>query len=216
MFYKLGKNSKPVESIYMEKHPSMNIFTYLANNWRPIFYSLTLGMLSGIFFTVFCLGNGGQITFQSPIEFKNPIQVNHAEEKVLSPIPTDTITPTILPTKSPTKAPPKVVPFKKYLTPQAATIREVILARIQSEYDEVNALAFDNIIKKESGYRPDAMNEIGAGGIAQALPASKMGCPIEAKTEAALCQYEWMKKYIENRYGTPVKAWEFHLAMNWY
>ena len=165
MFYKLGKNAKPVESIYIDKHPHMNIFTYLLENWRPIFYSSTLGMLFGIFFTLYCLGGTGKVKFQTPIEFNNPIQIE--QEKILNPVPEYSITPTV--TVTPTKAPPKVVPFKKYLTPQAANIREVILAKIQSEYDEVNALAFDNILKKEAGYRPDAMNEIGAGGMPQAL-----------------------------------------------
>lgn len=147
--------------------------------------------------------------------------LNCRNPKILEPVPpsmynrtTPTLTPTITTTPTPKKK--AIVPFKKYLTAEAAQIRELILPKIQSEYDEVNALAFDNILKKEAGYRPDAINEIGAGGMPQALPASKMGCPIEATTEAALCQYEWMKKYIENRYGTPEKAWEFHLAKNWY
>lgn len=138
---------------------------------------------------------------------------------ILEPVPPsmyDRTTPTPTITVTPTPVKKAIAPFKKYLTAHGAEIRNLILPKIQSEYDEVNALAFDNLLKKEAGYRPDAINEIGAGGMPQALPASKMGCPIEATTEAALCQYEWMKKYISNRYGTPEKAWEFHLAMNWY
>ncbi len=149
------------------------------------------------------------------IQFKSEPQTRY--ERILEPVPesmyiqntpTNTITPT--PTIK------KIEPFKKLLTPEAAKIREVILAKIQSEYDETNALALDNIFKKESGYRPDAVNEIGAGGMCQAYPATKMNCPIDNTAEAVTCQLNWCEKYVQSRYGTPEAAWAFHETHNWF
>lgn len=109
-----------------------------------------------------------------------------------------------------------ITPFKKYLTDDANRVRNSLLPQIYSDYGPDDALALDNILKKEAGYRPDAINEIGAGGMPQALPYSKMGCDLAWTDEAVQCQYQWMKTYIANRYGTPSKAWDFHLVNNYY
>jgi len=107
-----------------------------------------------------------------------------------------------------------IVPFRKYLTEQGAKNREHVLIWANNDYDEQNVIALDNIFKKEAGYRTDALNEIGAGGLPQAYPASKMGCPLS--DEGLRCQYEWAKQYIAQRYGTPSLAWQFHLENNYY
>ena len=107
-----------------------------------------------------------------------------------------------------------IVPFRKFLTKQGAKNREQVLVWANNDYDEQNVIALDNIFKKEAGYRTDALNEIGAGGLPQAYPASKMGCPLS--DEGLRCQYEWAQKYIAQRYGTPVSAWEFHTRAGYY
>lgn len=109
-----------------------------------------------------------------------------------------------------------IEPYKKYLTEDANEVRNKLLPQIYADYDADNALALDNILKKEAGYRPDAINEIGAGGMPQALPYSKMGCDLAWTDEAVQCQYAWIKTYIANRYGSPIEAWQFHVAWGYY
>lgn len=105
--------------------------------------------------------------------------------------------------------------FPKYLTDQGNINRTHILSYMEQQgYDQDNITAMDNIFKKESGYRADALNEIGAGGICQAYPASKMGCQLT--TEDLMCQVNWCLSYVKGRYGSPLEAWNFHLANNWF
>lgn len=62
-----------------------------------------------------------------------------------------------------------------------------------------------NIIKNESGFNPSAKNKkSGACGLGQALPCEKMNCSLTD----VVCQAEWTVKYVQNRYGTPSKAWK--------
>lgn len=109
-----------------------------------------------------------------------------------------------------------IASYKKLLTEEANEVRNKLLPQIYADYDADNALALDNILKKEAGYRPDAINEIGAGGMPQALPYSKMGCDLAWTDEAVQCQYAWIKVYIANRYGSPIEAWQFHVAWGYY
>lgn len=112
---------------------------------------------------------------------------------------------------------PTISPFKKFLTPQANDARNKILNMLQIDYKDRNQqIAFDNILKKEAGYRADATNEIGACGMGQALPCSKMPCALSYSDTDVTCQYNWIKGYVTRRYGSPVVAWNFHLANNWY
>jgi hypothetical protein len=107
-----------------------------------------------------------------------------------------------------------IEPFKKYLTEQGVRTRETVMRIAEQVYSDQDLVAFDNILKKESGYRYDAINEIGACGMGQALPCEKMGCPLTE--EGVNCQTEWIMNYVSRRYGTPTNAWNFHLINNWY
>lgn len=107
-----------------------------------------------------------------------------------------------------------VAPIPKYLTNDGSANRGRALAWIQQRWSGDDVTAFDNILKKESGYRADAVNEIGAGGICQAYPASKMGCNIS--NDDLMCQLEWCNSYIISRYETPSKAYGFHVINNWF
>lgn len=77
--------------------------------------------------------------------------------------------------------------------------------------------ALNNIAMAESGWQTNATNpSSGAYGIPQALPGSKMASAgSDWKTNAGT-QIKWMLDYIASRYGTPVRAWQFHLNNGWY
>lgn len=60
-----------------------------------------------------------------------------------------------------------------------------------------------------------AVNSIGACGIPQALPCSKM-LNVIGSLDNLDGQLDWMVNYISKRYGTPTKAMQFHKINNWY
>lgn len=72
------------------------------------------------------------------------------------------------------------------------------------------------IYQHESGGRLDAMNSIGACGLGQSLPCSKMSsvCP-NWRTDYA-CQDAWFTNYMLQRYGSWVNARAFWLNHNWW
>ncbi len=77
--------------------------------------------------------------------------------------------------------------------------------------------ALNNIAMAESGWSTTAENgSSGAYGIPQALPGSKMASAGKNWKTSAGVQIFWMLHYIRARYGTPAKAWQFHLANGWY
>lgn len=70
------------------------------------------------------------------------------------------------------------------------------------------------LVREESNFNPWAVNKSsGAGGLGQALPPSKMGCK---SLDDVQCQINWLIGYVKQRYGTPEKAWQFHLVANYY
>lgn len=73
--------------------------------------------------------------------------------------------------------------------------------------------SFHAIIQKESGWNHLAINKSsGACGLVQSLPCSKLGDNWEDPRH----QIMWGIDYIENRYGTPHEALDFHRLHNWY
>lgn len=74
------------------------------------------------------------------------------------------------------------------------------------------------LIGRESSCNPTVWNYggSGAGGIPQALPASKMGCGMTWADADAICQLRWMENYVFARYGSWQNAVAFHDRMNWY
>jgi len=76
--------------------------------------------------------------------------------------------------------------------------------------------AFYTIVKKESGWNPNAQNRTStAYGLGQFLNSSWKGTGI-AKTSDPNLQLDAVVNYIRNRYGTPSRALQFHLSHNWY
>lgn len=77
--------------------------------------------------------------------------------------------------------------------------------------------ALNNIVMAESGWNQKAENaSSGAYGIPQALPGSKMASAGPNWETSPSTQIAWMLQYIQQRYGNPVTAWQFHLAHGWY
>jgi hypothetical protein len=70
---------------------------------------------------------------------------------------------------------------------------------------------------KESGWNYQSYNSSsGAGGIPQALPASKMASAGSDWATNAATQIKWGLGYIARGYGSPCAAWSHSQAMNWY
>ncbi|WP_328440926.1 transglycosylase SLT domain-containing protein [Streptomyces sp. NBC_00444] len=77
--------------------------------------------------------------------------------------------------------------------------------------------AFSKIVEHESGWDVDAMNaSSGAYGLVQALPGSKMASAGSDWKTNAKTQIEWGLDYMNDRYGSPVGAWNFWQANGWY
>lgn len=68
------------------------------------------------------------------------------------------------------------------------------------------------IYMHESGCRTDAINPIGACGIGQALPCSKMGCDLSDYA----CENAFFTGYAMNRYGSWEAAYNFWLNNHWW
>ena len=81
----------------------------------------------------------------------------------------------------------------------------------------LNSYAIE-LIRRESKCNPTVWNHAGsgAGGIPQALPASKMGCSMTYTDAAAVCQLKWMLSYVQSRYGSWQAALAYHDIHNWY
>ncbi|SDE43057.1 hypothetical protein [Glycomyces harbinensis] len=69
---------------------------------------------------------------------------------------------------------------------------------------------------RESGWNELAANGIGAYGIPQALPGSKMESEGSDWETNPVTQIEWGLGYIEGRYGTPCEAWNHSEEVGWY
>lgn len=72
--------------------------------------------------------------------------------------------------------------------------------------------AKDFIYMHESGNRTDAVNSIGACGLGQALPCSKMNCTLQDYA----CQDAFFTSYMQARYGTWENAMAFWQANRWW
>ena len=88
-----------------------------------------------------------------------------------------------------------------------ADINSGVYGKIKQYFGD-DAVFIGEILARESGMNPTAVNPTsGAIGLFQRYPADTLldECP-DLNVD---CQMENGKRYIENRYGTPEKAWEF-------
>lgn len=65
---------------------------------------------------------------------------------------------------------------------------------------------------KESSWNPTAINNIGACGLFQALPCSKMNCNLQDVS----CQVRWATNYATQRYGSWHNAYQFWRSNGWW
>lgn len=76
---------------------------------------------------------------------------------------------------------------------------------------------YDNIIMRESMWITTADNPTSSAyGIPQALPGKRMASFGDDWLTNPATQIKWGLNYVEERYGTPCKAWSFKRANGWY
>lgn len=75
--------------------------------------------------------------------------------------------------------------------------------------------ALDNLEMSEARYNNLAQNPTSSAyGMGQFLDST--WASYGPKTSDPTMQISYMLRYIKDRYGNPVNAWNFHLAHNWY
>ena len=80
--------------------------------------------------------------------------------------------------------------------------------------DPINA---GEIIARESSFNPSIYNVMSnACGLGQAYPCDKQPCEIVDTPQAADCQLQWIREYVNNRYGDFNEAVAFHNLNGWY
>ncbi|MEV6175292.1 transglycosylase SLT domain-containing protein [Streptomyces sp. NPDC051954] len=100
-------------------------------------------------------------------------------------------------------------------TTSSATQAQAIAKKMIPSTAQYNA--FSKIVEHESGWDVDATNaSSGAYGLVQALPGSKMASAGSDWKTNAKTQIEWGLDYMNDRYGSPVGAWNFWQANGWY
>lgn len=73
----------------------------------------------------------------------------------------------------------------------------------------------DWIISHESGGNPHAMNSIGACGLGQSLPCSKV-LSVCGTLDNVDCQIQWVRNYCISRYGSTYQAYLFWQQNHWF
>ena len=121
-----------------------------------------------------------------------------AEVKGVSEVAPTIIVPT--PTPTPTLEPTPVTPQEQ----AKATLKD--LGQSDAWY------AVEYIGFKESSWNPAAINYLGACGLFQALPCSKMNCELSDVP----CQVRWATNYAIQRYGSWHNAYEVWLVQHWW
>lgn len=110
-----------------------------------------------------------------------------------------------------------VEPPVEPVTEPEPTPQEYAHQKIVERWDEDNWVAFNKLVHKESGWRTDAENKSsGAYGIPQCLPVSKCIAEYPDFKTNPISQINWMLDYVDQRYGSPINALNFHISHNWY
>ena len=102
-------------------------------------------------------------------------------------------------------------------TPDGARATARSLAASLHGWGDGEFQCLSNLWAKESGWNYQSYNaSSGAGGIPQALPASKMASAGSDWASSAATQIKWGLDYIARGYGSPCAAWSHSQSMNWY
>jgi len=97
--------------------------------------------------------------------------------------------------------------------PPSRGIKDIAQELVEDEFGQGQWESFDNIVKSESGWRPDAQNPHStAFGLCQFLNSTwkhgKTNDPVEQLRECVA--------YTSDRYNTPNEAWAFWRANRWW
>ncbi|MDC1191166.1 lytic transglycosylase domain-containing protein [Gammaproteobacteria bacterium] len=112
--------------------------------------------------------------------------------------------------------PSKVVSYESVPEPIPPTPWEYAAEHVSEKWGVTQLTAFYQIINKESGWNPTAQNPTStAYGLAQFLDSTWATVNCE-KTSNPYRQIDCAIKYIDERYGNPHLAWQFHLKNNFY
>ncbi len=112
--------------------------------------------------------------------------------------------------------------FKKLGSPKVAKVPAPPAGTVTPVYAPIpspgtaQAIAYQMLWTRESGWRVNAANASGAYGIPQALPGSKMATAGSDWQTSASTQIKWGLGYIKERYGSPCNAWAFWEGHGWY
>uniref|UniRef100_A0A6M3KCL7 Transglycosylase SLT domain-containing protein n=1 Tax=viral metagenome TaxID=1070528 RepID=A0A6M3KCL7_9ZZZZ len=135
-----------------------------------------------------------QHEFRTPVVFQNPVPLK--EMKLLNPVGTASAEMIVIPNPYNEKSPKGI-----------AWVINKDMFGVQ------HWGALEELITRESHWNPYAINSSSrACGLGQALPCSKMKCELWDYD----CQVKWVLKYIDNRYGNPTEALNYHNLKNWY
>jgi len=109
--------------------------------------------------------------------------------------------------------PPKIENAVQAPTGAKNDIVEYAKGRIIEEFGEGEWEYFDDLVMRESGWNPRAVNKSsGACGLPQSLPCNKIG-GVDTPYQD---QIEWMIGYVKDRYQTPSGAIKWHNRRGWY
>lgn len=128
-----------------------------------------------------------------------------------------------VPRVTPKPAPTQTIPVVSRHVPERASrstmsVKRKIILWVTGTYrNPRQAEAMLEIIYRESRFNPYALNETsGAYGLAQALPPSKYESVGGDWRWNIYTQLEWMRVYVESRYGSPMSALRHHDEEGWY
>lgn len=147
-----------------------------------------------------------------PVQAKSPANLNNSvtshkkqtvQAKANEPKPAETP-----PVQEPSPQPPKVTEPE----PPVSTPKDIAKATLEDLGQGDAWYAVEFIGFKESSWNPHAINNIGACGLFQALPCSKMPCDLSDVS----CQVRWATEYATQRYGSWHNAYSFWKKNNWW
>lgn len=152
---------------------------------------------------------GPTVTHQSSVPVPVPVPGPTVTKTVKVPGPKVTVRETVRSTsRSGTRKP--IV--KKTTSIPKGSVQNIAKSIFGDEYSCIASL-----ISHESGWRVNATNPTsGAYGLPQALPASKMASAGSDWRTNPVTQLQWMKTYVNSRYGGACAAWNFWQSHNYY
>jgi len=187
--------------------------------FKPTLFGLAIVFGVSLFFyftlrLIDFIGDNYDMSFPKMIEVKiNPPVVFTKRVIEIQPVATPTATPTATPSAIPKNTSLKKERVYDYSKYGKKPFYDKIIAGVQANFTNWEDAA--QLISHEGMFDPSIKNPTsGACGLFQALPCSKMKCPLD---ESGIdCQIAWGKQYVADRYGTVSNALTFRLNEGWY